>query len=1574
MECTFSFPCLCTPFAMIQPVFELPGGSFHTYGINSPQKPLVAPLTLDQLTALRTTSFDTLVIPVYSASLSLFVLLVHAVWGCLKSKRNVTANPGLIKAAGGCVNYTFRFVRLIACLALLGLETRRLVLFQHFAGWYQDVLRFGLAGVYVYASILALISVSSSSTRVHTITKHLSFTLLTTWLVFVYRDIFPLITYHLRPIDAEYGSLLWTSIGILSLAAVVVPLCAPRIYEPVDPENPSTVLNPEQTASILSRLIFTFLDPLVYKANSGGVEHLPLDELPPLADYDEAKYLVTRNLERVQPYIAKKRHIFFGFLSIFRLEYTIMVLTTLLEVAMAFASPIGVNKLLQYIETGGEGATIRPWFWILWLLIGPVLGAIGSQYHSFLISGIAVRLGATINQLVFDHALRIRVKAETRLEVSSESTTAAATPENASVVEQPGSPENEDESANKHKQQEPSEAASEADTRVADEEPSGGNLIGKINNLVTSDAMSIGNGLDIYSIALYVPLQMLGSVFFLYSVLGWSAFVGILTTVAFFPIPGYLGNLMSGTQQARMEKTDARVQTVTETLGIIRMIKLFGWESKMKARIERARAEELRLLRRLKFLENLTGIANFALPFITTIVTFGTYSIIVKKELTASVVFSALVVFDMIRGQLWTLSGRLPVLIRAKVSLDRINSFLYSTELLDKFTSGSHISYNEEAIASRVIGIKNASFTWDADSDGTATPNRRNFVLRIDDELVFKNDQINLVVGPTGSGKTSLLMALLGEMHYIPQSPTSYYHLPRSGGVAYAAQESWVQSETIRDNILFGSEYDEVRYKKVIDQCGLKRDLELFEAGDLTEVGEKGLTLSGGQKARITLARAVYSKAEILLLDDVLAALDVHTAKWVVEQCFNGDLIRGRTVILVTHNIALASPIADFVVSLGRNGRISQQGSLSKVLAKDASLSAELKVEEKELVKADETIDDSNVPDGEIKLAQDGKLVVAEEIAVGRVGWAEVKLFFGSLGGKRWLLWWSAFAGNMLITPLMETFQVWYLGYWAHKYEELPSSEVSAPYYLSVYSVLIVISCTINTSGYLYYVLGAIRASKKIHERLISSVLGSTLRWLDTTPTSRVVNRCTQDIASVDDDIPNLFSQVAEVTTFMLARLVAVIIVAPAALIPGLLVGIFGLTLGRLYLKTQLAIKREMSNAQSPILSHFAAAIAGLVSIRAYGAQKAVKQEFFVRIDKYTRANRVYRDVTRWMSLRMESMGAIFTAGIAAYLVYGRGVTASNIGFAMNMAVGFCELIRFWIFASSRIEVQANSLERIQQYLEIDHEPAPTAAGVPPAYWPSSGNLSVETLSAKYSADGPTVLQDLSFNIRSGERVGIVGRTGSGKSSLTLALLRCILTEGRVYYDGIPTDSVNLDALRSNITIIPQVPELISGTLRQNLDPFEEQDDAVLNDCLRAAGLFSLQHHEDEARLTLDSAIASGGSNLSVGQRQIIALARAMVRKSKLLILDEATSAIDNETDNVIQESLRNELDKDVTLLTIAHRLQTIMDADKIMVLDAGRIAEFGEPKELLKDNESLLRALVDESSDKDHLYSMLKA
>ncbi|GLB36501.1 putative atp-binding cassette [Lyophyllum shimeji] len=1530
---------------------------------------------------------------------------------------------------GGKTIFAYKVARLIGCLTLFGLSFYSAILpddqpdevasFSLRKKSKQRVSKPGFSPhewldlsmclTYMYASFLSLVSIAAKPRWARVVSKHLNVLLLSAFGVYFYRDLFPLATYTQSPRDISEGRLLWAKIAVLSLASIAIPLLVPRQYIPVDPKNPMAVPNPERTAPLLSLATYSFLDPIVFLAYR--VPHLSHDQLPPLADYDHAQVLKAKSFPHLVPFAGGKgRHLFWGLMRVFRREYLILATMIVLQALASFASPIGIKQLLQYVETNGENATMRPWFWIAWLLVGPTMASIIWQWYIFIATRTLVRAEGIITQLIFQHSLRIRVKAETAPSSPSTSPglTAPATPDTESVVSVP-SPEGESVREGSSAHQSELTPATEVETlhsrdgtlqasssslksnvsrkgKGKDEKPSraaeadgsssADNLVGKINNLVTTDLSNIVDSRDFLLVLIYMPLQITLCTIFLYVLLGWSAFVGLATILLLFPVPGYVAKRIQDVQVVRLKATDARVQTVTEIMNVLRMIKLFGWERKMDEKVAEKRDKELVWVWRRQILDMINGNLNFLIPVATMIATYSTFSplstVIMKQELSASKVFSSMTVFDMLRDQLHMVFYYINQMVTGKVSIDRVNHFLHNTELLDEFSDKESIPLlQQENRPKDVIGFHDATFSWSSDADGSFTPSKCKFTLRIEGDLLFKRGQINLIIGPTGSGKTSLLMALLGELHFLPSGRHSWCNLPREWGVAYAAQESWVQNETIKDNILFGAPFDEVRYKKVLHQCALEHDLALFEAGDQTEVGEKGLTLSGGQKARITLARAVYSQAEVLLLDDVLAALDVHTAKWIIDKCFAGDLIQGRTVLLVTHNVAMTRPIAGFVVSLSIDGTVQSQGSVNEVLSKSDFVAEELKEDQEVLAKTENEIDTSRPLD---EPKTDGKLIVAEEIEEGHVSWAALKLYFDGLGGSHPISFFLTLAVGLLLCDLSNAVQTWYLGYWASQYDDRPASQVPVFYYLGVYGALLLGAVVLYCLSFVIYIYGAIRASRIIHKQLVESVLGTTLRWLDVTPTSRVIARCTQDIRAVDGPIATGLWWLSDMTMSMLVKFGAVVLFTPAFLVPGILVAILGGWCGQIYIKAQLSVKREMSNAKAPVLGHFGAAIAGLTSIRAYGAQKMFEEESLHRINRYTRAARTFYNLNRWVCVRIDTLGALFAASLAAFLVYGPTQIASNTGFSLNMAVGFSGMILWWVRVLNDFEVQGNSLERIQGYTRIEQEPKPTPEGVPPAYWPASGDIRVENLSARYSPDGPKVLHDISFHIESGQRIGVVGRTGSGKSSLTLSLLRCIPTEGNVFYDGRNTSEVNLDILRSNITIIPQFPELLSGTLRQNLDPFDQYDDATLNDALRAAGLFSLQSDMDEGRLTLDSAISSGGGNLSVGQRQIIALARAIVLGSKLLILDEATSAIDYKTDSIIQSSLRQELRGDVTLITIAHRLQTIMDADKIMVLDAGHIVEFDSPKELLKLPQGRLRALVDESGARSALNAMAQA
>ncbi|KAF5389262.1 hypothetical protein D9757_003539 [Collybiopsis confluens] len=1416
--------------------------------------------------------------------------------------------------------------------------------------------------IFGYAALLALAAVGSSSSKKWSsiFSIHLEVVLLSSLLLYGYTTILPILLPATRfPNLCESKFQLWLEGIALAFAAIVLPMLAPRRYIPTDTKNPASTLHPEKTASLLSLLFFSYLDSLIFKA--AKVPHLSTNELPLLSEEDQARVLRERNLSAIDP-LAKggKRHVFFNLLHIFRWDVLSMGIALIFQAVFFFVPTIASNQLLVYLEhiDSRNGSTnTPPWFWILLLFIGPVGSSTAMEVYMRTVSRAHVIMQSLLTQVIYEHSLKARLQFNTK-------------------------------------------DNSVGNDKASDESSKSTTL--NVNTLVTVDLNTIEQGQHFLILGVWLPFQMVICIAFLYKLLGWSSFIGIVLTILMVPIPSVVGKSFQGVQERKMKQTDTRVQmfsdgedpsfltfisilSLTEgtvVVNVLRMVKLFGWEQKMAERIARERHTELRAVRKARLLDLLMTVTSFALPFVTMLATFACYVrkyCILSREFSPSVAFPSMVVFDLFRNQIQVAFMHISRFITAKVSLDRINDFLQSTELLDAFENDSPSPVVSDLGAQNKVGFHNASFTW-----STGKTLGRRFVLKVTGGLCFEHNALNLVIGPTGSGKTSLILALLGEMNYTPLSADAWFHLPRSGGVAYAAQESWVINETIRENILFGSAYDEARYKTVIRQCALEHDLSLFSAGDMTEIGERGLTLSGGQKARLTLARAVYSQAEILLLDDILAALEyaphfrrgtmisnsreyhsVHTSKWIVQECLSGDLVKGRTVVIVSHNIALLAPLAHTLVQL-RDGTATSINNVDAYLEHHSEAPSEAVAASRRSEPLEQKDDGS----------YGGKLILSEEVHQGGVvGWpAAVR---HQLGWEASLLFFASFFACLVISHFTGVVQSWYLGYWASKYEDHTPSEVSSLRYLVVYGLIFLLWLIVLTSAHVQFILASIRASESIHNRLVESVLAATFRWLDETPLSRIITRSTQDIGSVDVALPTIASRVCDFSINIFFKIAAIIFFTPAFLLPSVVVVALASWVGRIYLKAQASVKREMSNAKAPVVGLIGAVSTGVVSVRAYSAQDQFAEILMTRIDHYSRSARIFYNLQRWMAMRTETLAGIFCASLAWYLVYFTNYSASEVGFVLNLAVMFSTGMVWLLLSVNELEAESNSLERLESYLRIDQETQLGEGNLPPAHWPSSGELRVENLTASYSSGGPEILHGLTFQIRSGERIGVVGRTGSGKSTLTLALLRCIPTSGQVLYDGMLTSALNLDALRSQITIIPQTPELLSGTLRQNLDPFEEHDDQILNNALESAGLASLQEELDiQDRVNLDTLIASGGSNLSVGQRQVLNLARAIVRQSKLLILDEATSAIDHKTDSIIQESLRKkyrERGDDATIITVAHRLQTVMDMDRIMVLDAGRIVEFDSPAALLRNEHSQFRGMVECASDKHALLALVK-
>ncbi|KAF8307176.1 P-loop containing nucleoside triphosphate hydrolase protein [Clavulina sp. PMI_390] len=1409
---------------------------------------------------------------------------------------------------------------------------------------------------------------------------HRTIILLSAVIIFTYRDIWPLATFNQEPADAHLGWIGIARVGLVWWAGIIVPFSLPGIYIPADPKNP-TPPNLEQLSSLWSILTFSFVNPLIHAGLTHA--HLPYEELPLLADDDQSGYLREQSFHLLDPTLRKsRRHIGWALIRF----YGLMVAAAAAQALLHFVPSIAILYLLRYVEDEGAGATIRPWFWVLALFLRMVVESVICQRYFYLVTKIRVQLEGLLTQLVFEHSLRIRMKDSQSHSLSSPSTPAPEATAEAIATED----HNETPSATASVVDDaldimPSEgglesqpvAALEADaaatvvseatetpTSPSSKKPKGAesdaddknaNLLGKINNLVSSDLNSILELLELPMTAVYAPLKITLSAVFLYQLLGWSFFVGFALMLFGLLVPGRLSRVMHRTQQERTKKTDARVQAINETVGLLRLVKMFGWETQMEGKIAKIRETELKFIRKMSLLGLVNTQFSWIFPLLTLLVTYFIFAQIMGQALSASVIFTSLSVMDSLRTSITNLMWSIPLMITGKVSLDRVNDFLQETEMLDGYRRATDDavpipSAPVDPSEDQTIGFHNAQFTWAAEesksiSPGALTPgsspvrngNRRTFTLRIPGKVSFEQGGLNIVVGPTGAGKTSVLLSLLGEMHFIPEEVGSWYNLPRSGGVAFCPQEAWIMNETIRDNILFGEPYQETRYKQVLKECALEQDLKLFSAGDKTEVGERGLTLS--------LARAVYSSAQIVLLDDVLAALDVHTARWVVEKCLNGTLLRQRTVILVTHNIPLVARFVRQTIGVSTSGHVS-------VRASDALAEALKPGTEDEL---DERF--TEMPKDETSTSASGKLIADEEVVLGSVSYSALGMFFKAMGGS---LYWVIYLGMASIVELLNIFQIWWLGRWGEEYETHIPQEVNVLYYLGIFALIVFVVTLTFALSQVVWIHGSMNASRSMHASLSRSILHTTLRFLDRTPVGRILQRFTQDISSVDGILASRINYVLQFTFTLVQKLLAILYFTPAFVLPAVTLGILGGVVGQIYIKAQMPVKREMSLARAPVLSHFGASIQGLTSIRAYDAQRRFINESLRRIDRYSRVARPFWNLNRALPFFIR------------YLVLFKKPNASAIGFQLNMSFALTEVFFYWVRLFNQVQVEGNSVERIEQYINIEQELEPSTGRQPPAAWPTSAQLRVEKLSARYSPDGPDVLRNISFNCSSGEKVGIVGRTGSGKSSLTLAILRLIPTQGDVLYDGISTKKLNLDALRLNITIIPQQPELMSGSIRQNLDPFEEHDDAELNDALRSSGLFNLQ--EDlpiEERINLDTMVGTSGGNFSLGQRQIIALARALVRRSKILILDEATASMDHKTDALIQTSLRTQF-KDCTVLTIAHRLQTIMDSDKILVLDSGNLAEFDSPSELLAREGSIFREMVDGSGDGETLRALV--
>ncbi|KAF0714004.1 hypothetical protein As57867_004094, partial [Aphanomyces stellatus] len=1006
-----------------------------------------------------------------------------------------------------------------------------------------------------------------------------------------------------------------------------------------------------------------------------------------------------------------------------------------------------------------------------------------------------------------------------------------------------------------------------------------------------------------------MPVQIAVASVVLYREIGVAAFAGMAVIVLVMGLTSALSKRQSEAYRRIARARDARMQVVKETFGSILVVKLHAWEQKCRDRIRACREIELTNIWSYMVVVSISSCMFWVGPLLVSTASFAVYTLVLGQSLTAAKVFTSMALFRVIQTPLTVLPMHITAVLQARVSLQRVSSYLGQP---NKPTHRLPMTPPE---ASTMVVIENGSFGWGTDNQ---TPILTNISLTI------SRGDLVVVHGKVGSGKSSLCHAIMGEMTQT-QGTTGVY-----GSIAYASQEAWIQQMSVRDNILFGAPFDSTKYTRVVDACGLLPDFALMKFGDLTAVGSKGCNLSGGQKARIGLARACYSNADIVILDAPLAAIDAVVQKEIMTKCIE-TLLKSKTVILVTHN-------ADVIGSKSVNRLVELDvGSLKHTLVKPSSSTSSTPLS-KNVVTVFASIED------QAKWGQHFENAISEQLgeekrAVGRVGRGVYGSYVASFGG------WPIILAMVVIQTATQVMQVGsdvWLGYWTASDDAVART----PWYLSIYAALcggMMVTVLCRT---LLVAVAGLNASRRLFDQMSRGLLGTSMSFFDATPTGRIVNRFAEDISSIDIWLPaNYRSFTGWLFSVAASLLTSMIVVRWWGL---LFLPLFYMYawVTQVYLIPFREITRLWNVSNSPILSYLDEVDHGFTLIRAFGSaymEQAMSRHAH-HVDTASRARFARSVVNAWFDTCVALLGTMLVMIVAFGLVYFRAVlSAGLVGLVFNYILMVDANILELVIAYSWMENNMVYPERVLEFGSLENEdPEAPHKGQMTL---TQGAIAFNHVQFRYKPTGEYVLQDLTCAIAGGEKIGIVGRTGAGKSSLTMVLFRMYpLTSGSISIDGRDIATIAKTDLRRHLSIIPQSPVLFKGTLRQYLDPFGAFDDAALWDVVTKAGLHSLVSGLPEK---LSSEVAEKGSNLSVGERQMLCLARALLVQSKIVVLDEATAAMDHDTDVRLQQVIATEF-ATATVLTIAHRLHTVMHSDRIMVMDAGRVVEFDTPTALL--------------------------
>ncbi|CAG9859550.1 unnamed protein product [Phyllotreta striolata] len=1119
----------------------------------------------------------------------------------------------------------------------------------------------------------------------------------------------------------------------------------------------------------------------------------------------------------------------------------------------------------------------------------------------------------------------------------------------------------------------------------------GDSASGKIVNLLSNDVSRF----DLVSLFLHQmwagPCGALIVMVLLYRDAGYAGIIGIFAVFAIVLLQAYTGKLSAKYRHQTAMRTDERVRLMDEIISGIQVIKMYAWEIPFQKIVRLARRSEIKIITKSSYVRATFMAFNLFTTRVALFCSLLTF-VLSGEIITASRVYVFSSYFNLLSMTMGAMFVRgISEIAELSVAIKRIRQFLMNDEY-DPTKTHSFNYANVKSIDDMkdIITLKDLTVKWNISHSDDALK---------DINVNIADGQLLGIIGPVGSGKSSLLQTILGELVVVKGD------MAIRGQVSYASQEPWVFAATVRQNILFGEEYDKKRYNEVIHACALETDFKQFANGDLTIVGDRGASLSGGQKARINLARAVYREADIYLLDDPLSAVDIHVSKHLYDKCINGYLAN-RTRILVTHQVHYLKN-ADHIIILN-NGCIEDEGSFTS-LTKSENVYAKLLTSDPEATDAEKQkqskstyarqmsqrsrrgsmaslISDVNIADAllsENMYDDEGQAEENEKEEEFDVKNLQEETSRGKVHGSLLFKYISAGSGVIaaaIIVFLFLATQVgvsgvdYWVSYWVnieeyrnHTDDYIASGPLSIKLVdwstdtcLYIYSgILLMLFILAGTRSFAYYKVCMV-SSRKLHAIIYDSVVGATMRFFDTNPGGRILNRFSKDMGAIDEVLPKVILDSTQMLLSMFGGLLLIVVVNPYFLVLMAVLGvIFGL-MRHVYLRSSKNIKRLEGMMRSPVFTHLKATIEGLTTIRAFGAENILTNEFDNHQDYHSSAWHMFLVSSSAFGFYLDAFCASFiTVLVFSFLVFEDILTmgGGQVGLAITQATALTGLLQWGIRQSAEVANQLMSVERVLEYKSLPREIEPKRPDTPPKTWPPKGEIIFEDTCLRYYEEGPLVLKHLNITIKPKEKVGVVGRTGAGKSSLIQALFRLAPIEGAIRIDGIDTRNISLKDLRLKISIIPQDPVLFSGTLRYNLDPFDEYKDDVLYKAIEDVEL------KDPANIInrLENRVMDRGSNYSVGQRQLICLARAIIKQNRILMLDEATANVDPQTDALIQKTIRRKF-VDCSVITVAHRLNTIMDSDKVLVMDAGQVVEFDHPHLLLQNPNGIFYKMVAET------------